>query len=232
MTDEKLSQHIGWGFAEIGWLLSRLEDSGCVAPKEFYPIDDSLETRTLARRSRADLAFDMQSCFIWHEMHGELAGGAKEKARRKNLTSLIGQARRIIALLNDDQIMRARLNARIPVDPDTGVGLNGIVEGIKRLKKAAGIELEISKSLGDDGLIPEMNGTPQALLLARLAKVFDKKIAAGRSFGISRTWNDPKGPLVTFIQCAHVLNGDAPLKSDAMAKALERAGLLGQPDNG
>lgn len=229
--DRANDEHRGWDYQAIGWLLEKVQEDGGKIPLHFFPDPSCTESQSRAREARLDFGHIISMAFTLEKLYPELTGGAKERSRKKKLDVMFGQLKKLSSPLKNDEILASRLSLRLPIDPETGVGLFGIIQNLDRLSDAIKAEAD-SIDLHHRGFIPTLKLTPQELLLTRLRAAYCDGLSADHIDGLSKTWSAPKGPFVTFLYCSYQLAGRPKPAPETLYKALDRAGLLPTTDKG
>lgn len=222
----------GWGYEAIGWLLDEVKLAGGKIPEKYYFKENLPDQLANVRQARQDFGYHgLSFAFTWERLHLEMTSVATENRRHKRLESLQKQIRLLLSTLKGDDILMSRLSIRIPVDQDTGVDLFEIINGIEKLKNAV-VNEKKSIVLNSEPLLKRQEyGSKDTFLLKRLAKTYEEHFDLNPRDGLIKTYNNPKGPFVTFIDCAFVLAGRSRKSRTALYKALDRAGFMQQEDN-
>lgn len=222
----------GWGYEAIGWLLDEVKLAGGKIPEKYYLKESLPDQLANVRQARQDLGYHgLSFAFTWDGLYLEMTSAAAEKVRHKTLESMHKQIALLLNALKDDDILSSRLSSNIPVDQDSGVGLFEIINGIKRLKDAVSKEKKRTIIDSEPLLRKQETGSRETFLLKQLAKTYEKHLELNPRDGLIKTYNNPKGSFVTFIDCAFILAGRPKKSREALYKSLQRAGFIKQKDN-
>lgn len=218
----------GWGFEQVGWLLQEVTAAGGIVPSRYHCASDEPEEWERVRKARIRLGQTINLAFTHERLVYELGSEAKARSRLKALRSIEGQLGRALRAFDADPALSAWVTGEMlrpqPQRPNGSddpaqieASLNEVLAGMRHLR-------DVAKSLGrsPEGAPLSGLGSPQDVLLSRLAAGYRKGMDADPIKDTVNKNNDYRGPFPAFVRAAYHLAGRGERGADALTQSILR----------